>query len=268
MPNFADPKRLEEAARLRTQGVSLRQVSKLTGLHRETILTHTGRGVVSRSESMKIYHARRKGVVIEMADFKVNPIIRPSRFVPIGAPVPIKRVIDPVEARFKQYQPLVAAEANRAIRKMSSLYDLKTLEHFGSIGLWDACRRFMGDEATFPFYARLRIRGQIWDEIRTESYLPRRMLKSENKPRFDDIDEVIVQSNLPLQDDVVHLRDIIQQVDAIPFSDRERQVIEACANGEPLGDLSLSWGVSTPRASQHRFKAIQKMTDLIRKAAL
>ena len=139
MANFANPALLEEAARLRSQGSSIRHISKLTGLHRDTILTHTGRGVVSRSQAMTLYHARRRGLVIELGPFQLKPF---------GAPAPIIR--DPVRDRFEQFQPIVLSEASRALRKMSSLYDLKTLTHFGLIGLWDACKRFTGDEATFP----------------------------------------------------------------------------------------------------------------------
>jgi RNA polymerase sigma factor FliA len=264
--NFADPKKIEEAARLRSQGVSLRQVSKLTGLHRETIVTHTGRGVVSRSEAMTIYHARRKGMVVEPREFNIIPIARPQRFIPIGAPLPIKR--DPTKERFQNHLPLVTMEAKFAIRKMASLYDLKTLEHFGSIGLWNACTRFTGDETTFPSYARLRIRGQIWDEIRNESALPRRMLKAENKPRFDDIGETHLASNLPSPDDLAHFHNILAQVDSVHLTERERQVVEALAHGDRLRDVALAWGVSESRASQTKAVTIQKMADLIRKADL
>lgn len=257
MANFANPALLEEAARLRSQGSSIRHISKLTGLHRDTILTHTGRGVVSRSQAMTLYHARRRGLVIELGPFQLKPF---------GAPAPIIR--DPVRDRFEQFQPIVLSEASRALRKMSSLYDLKTLTHFGLIGLWDACKRFTGDEATFPYYARLRIRGQIWDEIRGESHLPRRLLKSDDKPRLTDIDDVVLQSPLPMPDDVIHLRDIIRQVESCPFSERERQVIETLAAGDPLGELALSWGTSVTRASQVRTRAVTKMTALVRKADL
>jgi len=255
--NFADPKKIEEAARLRSQGVSLRQISKLTGLHRETIVTHTGRGVVSRSEAMTIYHARRKGLVINAGEFTVKPI---------GAPVPIKK--DPTQERFQNHLHLVTLEAKFALRKMSLLYDLKTLEHFGSIGLWNACTRFTGDDATFPFYARVRIRGQIWDEIRGEAALPRRMLKAENKPRFNDVDEVILASHLPPPDDVAHFREVLRQVDSVPLRDRERQVLEALALGDQLRNVALAWGTTEPRVSQIKARVITKMAALIRKADL
>jgi RNA polymerase sigma factor (sigma-70 family) len=215
---------------------------------------------------MRIYHARRKGQVIELGPFQVKPVVRPARFFPIGAPAPIIR--DPVRDRFEQFQPLVFSEASHAIRKMSPLYDLKTLVHFGLIGLWDACKRFTGDEATFPYYARVRIRGQIWDEIRGESHLPRRLLKSDDKPRLTDIDDVVLASPLPMPDDIIHLRDIIRQVESCPFSERERQVIETLAAGDPLGELALSWGTSVTRASQVRTRAVTKMTALVRKADL
>lgn len=270
MANFADPTRLEEAARLRTQGFSLRQISKLTGLHRETIIIHTGK--ISRSDSMKIYHSRRKGLVIEMSEFKVKAIVHPARFIPIGAsvirvPEPIK-TRDPLQERFQAHLHLVNLEARILIRKMAYIYDLKTLEHFGAIGLWDACTRFTGDEADFSKYARFRIRGQILDEVRVESKLPRRLMKAEDKPRFEDIEYTVIQSNEPPQDDVLHFRNILQQVDALHLSDRERQVVETIAYGGSFTDLASEWGVSEPLVSQTKTRAILKMSALIRKANL
>jgi RNA polymerase sigma factor (sigma-70 family) len=221
---------------------------------------------------MRIYHARRKGLIIKVNEFTVKPIVQPTRLVPIGTPIPgvptpIK-LRDPITERFQNNRYLVSIEARYALKKMSLIYDLKTLEHFGTIGLWNACSRFTGDEETFPFYARVRIRGQIWDEIRNESPLPRRMQKAENKPKFDSIEESIIASKIPLPDDVIHLRDILKQVNSIHFSERERQVVEAIANGDPLVDLAISWGVSEPLVSQTKAKAIRKMVDLIQKADL
>jgi hypothetical protein len=144
--NFADPQKIEEASRLRSQGWSLRQISKETGLHRETIIAYTGK--ITRSDSMRIYHARRKGMVIEMDGFKVKEIVRPTKFVPIDTPVVplIRRGFDLNETRFKKHMYLVQIAARLVLRK-TIRYDLKTLEHFGTIGLWDACKRFKGDEA-------------------------------------------------------------------------------------------------------------------------
>jgi len=265
MANFSDPKRLDEAARLRNQGFSLRQISKMTGLHRETVITHTGK--ISRSDSMKIYHSRRKGLVIDMSEFKVQAIVHPARFITIGAPEPIKPR-DPLQERFQANLHLVNLEARILIRKLCHSYDLKTLEHFGTIGLWDACTRFTGEEASFPGYARLRIRGQVWDEIRVESKIPRRLMKADDKPRFEDIEYTVIQSNSPTQDKTLHFRNILQQVDSIPFSDRERQVIEALASGDKFADLATSWGVSEPLVSQTKARALLKMTRLIREADL
>lgn len=268
--NFANPKKIEEAARLRSQGLSLRQIASITGLHRETIITHTGR--ISRSDSMRIYHARRKGLVLDSVEFTVKPITRPSRFIPIGAPTPVAplpiKSRNPAQDRFQAYLHLVTLEAKFALRKMALIYDLKTLEHFGTIGLWNACTRFTGDEAAFPFYARIRIRGQIWDEIRNEAPLSRRMLKAENKPWFYDIDETVVDSNLPSPEDIAHFRDILAQVDSIHLSERERQVLEAVANGDRQRDVALAWGTTQPVVSQTKTRLFTKMTGLVSKADL
>ena len=246
--NFAKP------ASLRSQGFSLRQVSKLTSLHRENHLSHTGSGVLSRSEVMRLPHARRKGNPVDAGPFHLRPTsINPK---------------NKVQELFQANLPLVTSEASRAFRKISPLYDLKTLEHFGSIGLWDACRRFTGDEPSFQFYARVRIRGQIWDEIRVESDITRRMLKSDAKPTLINVDSVVLESPKPNPEHLTHLRDILQQVDSTPFTDRERQIIDALASGQSLSDLALAWGVSLPLVSQIKTRALLKIATLAHKADL
>jgi DNA-directed RNA polymerase specialized sigma subunit len=127
---------------------------------------------------------------------------------------------------------------------------------------------FTGDEPSFQFYARVRIRGQIWDEIRVESPLPRRMINSTRKPTFNDIDSVVLESHNPTPEHLLHLKNILLQVDSIPFTDRERLVIEALASGQSLGDLALAWGVSQPFVSQIKSKALLKIAALAHKADL
>lgn len=216
---------------------------------------------------MTNYHARRKGLVINAGEFPIKPIARPSRFTPIGSPPPTNPR-DPSGQRFQKHLHLVTPEARYVLRKVAPIYDLKTLKHFGSIGLWDACRRFTGNEVAFQYYARVRIRGQIWDEIRGESTIHRKMLRDGIKPHFDDIDEVVISSHLPPPDDLAHLREVLAQVDSVHLCDRERQVLEALANGDYLLDLAPAFGTSKARISQIKTELITKMKSLIRKADL
>lgn len=227
MANFSKP------ASLRSQGFSLRQVSKLTSLHRETQLPH----------------ARHKGNSGKAGRLCLRPKAK-------------------IQELFQDNLPLVTFEAARALKKVHHVYDLKTLIHFGSIGLWDACRRFTGDEPSFQSYARVRVRGQIWDEIRTESHIPRRMIRPDKKPTFNNIDSVVLESHNPTPEHLLHLKNILLQVDSIPFTDRERQVIDALASGQSLGDLALAWGTSQPFVSQIKTRALLKIADLAHKADL
>lgn len=203
MANFADPKKIEEAARLRSQGVSLRQLSRITIL-------------------------------------------------------------------FEAHLHLVALEASFALKKVAPYYDIETLKHFGTIGLWDACIRFNRDLNIFPLYARRRIRGQIWDEVRRESNIPRRRLKDEDKPKFDNLDDIPLPSHLPPPDEIAHLREVLREVllKVKSLRGQERQVLEALANGDHLKDLAPVWGTAAPRVSQIKTKALKKMKALIRKADL
>lgn len=88
MANYAPAAKIEEAKHLRSVGCSLRLIAKKTGLNRETVAIHVGK--ISRSESMRVYHAVRKDLNppdVNIAESK--PVRKKKRFVPIGiAPTP------------------------------------------------------------------------------------------------------------------------------------------------------------------------------------
>ena len=58
MSNFSDLGKILRACLLREQGSSIREISNLTGLSRETISKYTKK--INRSEAMKIFHAKKK----------------------------------------------------------------------------------------------------------------------------------------------------------------------------------------------------------------
>jgi RNA polymerase sigma factor FliA len=78
------------------------------------------------------------------------------------------------ESLIKRYLPLVKTVAGRLAMSLPSHVGVEDLYSAGLVGLLDAVRRF--DPADFSFfeaYARVRIRGAIYDELRQLDWVPR-----------------------------------------------------------------------------------------------
>lgn len=72
------------------------------------------------------------------------------------------------------YLPLVRAQARQMARRVPSSVKSEDLEGYGMIGLLEAIDRFDPDRGIpFEVFARLRIRGAMFDYLRTLDLLPR-----------------------------------------------------------------------------------------------
>ena len=72
------------------------------------------------------------------------------------------------------FLPLVKSIANQVISKCPANVELDDLINVGVIGLMDAAERFSPEYGKpFRFYAELRIRGEILDELRHNDWVPR-----------------------------------------------------------------------------------------------
>ena len=66
-----------------------------------------------------------------------------------------------------QYYPLVRQIAARVIKRLPSYIDLDDLIHIGTLGLIEAIDRFpITNTPSFKTYARMRIQGAIYDQLR------------------------------------------------------------------------------------------------------
>lgn len=76
----------------------------------------------------------------------------------------------------RDYTPLVRRIAGGFMRKLPSNVLVEDLVAAGMAGLWDAVRRNPQElpDNSFEWYARVRIRGAIVDELRAQDWLPRR----------------------------------------------------------------------------------------------
>ena len=80
----------------------------------------------------------------------------------------------PEENLIRQYLPLVKMVVGRLAMALPSHVDADDLHSAGLVGLLNAVRHFDANAgATFETYARLRIRGAVFDELRKLDWVPR-----------------------------------------------------------------------------------------------
>ena len=73
-----------------------------------------------------------------------------------------------------EYYPLVQQIARRVIKRLPSYVDLDDLIHIGTLGLIEAIDRFSPTKTpSFQSYARMRIQGSIYDQLRQHDWVPR-----------------------------------------------------------------------------------------------
>jgi RNA polymerase sigma factor for flagellar operon FliA len=80
----------------------------------------------------------------------------------------------PEEHLVQQYLPLVKAVVGRLAMALPSHVDTDDLHSAGLVGLLNAVRHFDAHAGTsFETYARIRIRGSVFDELRKLDWVPR-----------------------------------------------------------------------------------------------
>jgi RNA polymerase sigma factor for flagellar operon FliA len=103
-----------------------------------------------------------------------NPLLETHTEEELWASYKKKR--DPLirEAFIKQYAPLVKYVAGKVAANMPQSVDFDDLVGFGVFGLIDAIDKFDPDKnVKFKTYAVTRIRGAIFDELRSLDWVPR-----------------------------------------------------------------------------------------------
>src|SRR5439155_19034005 len=81
----------------------------------------------------------------------------------------------PSSEEITRHMPLVKQVVARFLRRLPANVLRDDLIAAGVFGLVDSLRKNGGDQGvTFESYARIRIRGAILDELRTQDWLPRR----------------------------------------------------------------------------------------------
>jgi len=107
-----------------------------------------------------------------------------------------KKKKDPLirESFIKQYAPLVKYVAGKVAANMPASVEFDDLVGFGVFGLIDAIDKFDPDKnVKFKTYAVTRIRGAIFDELRSIDWVPRSV-----RQKTKEIEEAILQTESKL----------------------------------------------------------------------
>jgi RNA polymerase sigma factor for flagellar operon FliA len=77
-----------------------------------------------------------------------------------------------------KYIPLVKYVVGKMITNLPKSVEYDDLVEYGIIGLLDAVEKFdLNKEITFKTYAVTRVRGSIYDELRSQDWVPRSVRK-------------------------------------------------------------------------------------------
>jgi RNA polymerase sigma factor FliA len=186
------------------------------------------------------------------------------------------------DGEVEAYLPLVRQIAIRMHRKLPRNVLLEDVVAAGTVGLMDALRRFEGDRGLqFEWYARVRIRGAILDDLRNLDCLSRRH-RAEVRSQagsgkgagvvvlgFDDLPE---QMRTPADKDQASPADLAEQsseraalaqaVGNLPA--REATIVSMhYFQGHAFKDIATSLKVSEPRISQLHSRAVKMLRGIM-----
>lgn len=190
----------------------------------------------------------------------------------------------------KSYLPLVNQVVAQIARRLPANVLRDDLLAAGVFGLLDSLRRNGGNEGeTFEWYARMRIRGAVVDELRAQDWLSRRRRAAVTAARdgatnptrpttclvsLHDLTPIEEQVHLVAEDEDPaaayeareSYRALFRAMEQLP--ERERQVVGMhYFDGKKLKEIGAHLGVSEPRVSQLHARALGRLKILIQRAA-
>jgi len=188
----------------------------------------------------------------------------------------------PTRQEFTSFMPLVQKEVARMMPRVPPNVLRDDLVSAGSSGLLDALRKSPHRGPTFEWYARVRIRGSLVDELRTQDWLGRRARTRTKKAladgaaggtsfvRLDDLpcasqDLADVESSTPLA--LVERRmdraELERAIALLP--EREAEIVAShYFDDVAFKAIAARLGVSEPRISQLHTRALGRLkTELV-----
>lgn len=183
--------------------------------------------------------------------------------------------MDNTQYLFNQYRHLVHKIVSGFQRKVPRNILRDDLVAAGMRGLWDALRKHPdGGDESFEWYVRVRIRGAIIDELRSQDWLPRRARAISGDiaiVREDDIDPAELRAaqvaNDVAADELIDRgRQREQLLGLVNFLPQRLRIIavEHYFNGRKLKDLAVDLGVSEPRISQLKSRLISNLQQAMK----
>jgi RNA polymerase sigma factor for flagellar operon FliA len=189
-----------------------------------------------------------------------------------------------VEARdVAEYMPLVHQVVGTMLPRLPPNVLRDDLVAAGTLGLLDALRRQPASErgAEFGWYARVRIRGAVIDELRAQDWLSRRarrrfVAEERTSAAFVGIED-LPEERRTIADEAAltpeaqvslksEARAIAKAVERLPV--RERNIINAhYFEGVQLRAIAHELGVSEPRVSQLHARAVARLREYLSEAA-
>ena len=202
---------------------------------------------------------------------------------PVPSAQPARPAYCPTTDEVREYLPLVGQTVARFVRRLPRSVLREDLVAAGTCGLLDALRRHPEDRGvSFEWYARIRIRGAIMDELRTQDWLSRRARKAAQAEAgdkatctsvvsFDDLAEGTRAASLvdgdaqsPLEAVLSHRsqRDMARAVQKLPA--REQKIVTMhYFQDVQLKAIAHELGVSEPRVSQLHSRAMGMLKTLL-----
>jgi len=181
----------------------------------------------------------------------------------------------PTRDELELYMPLVRQVVARVLRKLPPNVLREDLISAGAFGLIDALRKSVDRGPAFDWYARVRIRGAVVDELRAQDWLTRRARSRVARAQaegtggsaavvgFDDLSEA---QNSSLADESVATPEaqVEQRMDrrvleraVLRLPEREGNIVAwYYFDNVPFKTIATRLGVSEPRVSQLHSRAI------------
>jgi RNA polymerase sigma factor for flagellar operon FliA len=210
--------------------------------------------------------------------------VRPPR-APVASRAATRRTPASPQAQelLARFTPIVHQIASGFQRRLPRSVLRDDLIAAGMGGLWDAIvRHGENPDEGFEWYVRVRVRGAILDELRSQDWLPRRVrarLDSESgEPvavvRFDDLGEgerarclaTAAFGTEAAVEQRAMARHLAGALERLP--ERERHILcEHYLRGVKFKDLGAELGVSEPRISQLHTRALGRLREMMAEAA-
>ena len=108
-----------------------------------------------------------------------------------------------------KYIPLVKYVVGKMIINLPKSVEYDDLVEYGIIGLLDAVEKFdLNKEITFKTYAVTRVRGSIYDELRSQDWVPRSVRKMVKDVEKAYIDLEVKLKRIPTEEEVAAFLDV------------------------------------------------------------